>query len=242
MGMTFQPIRRQGSAAAAGTTPFGVPVSRFQFLHHRRGRDVRGPAVPAWGLNVCAAQIGTLLASVFPAARRPGCCWAKGWPWPRWQSGRRAAGSLTPPGNACSDCGPGGLPGVVTPFLRLYVTASSLAIGYLSGLVVAARDWLGGAAHGTLASPPTLGRPSPQADDFAGSGQNRSGWSRRWLEPTLLIAAVGPSLMLLAVPLSDAARHAHFFGSDALALAALLTLVAIRLKAGRTGPAVSVGR
>jgi hypothetical protein len=129
----------------------------------------------------------------------------------------------------------------VTPFLRLYLTASSLAIGYLSGLVIGLLViWL---AVRRMARLPLrrLLAGQPTADDFAGSGQNRSGWSRRWLEPTLLIAAVGPSLMLLAVPLSDAARAGAFFGSGALALAALLTLVAIRLKAGQTGPAVSVG-
>ena len=51
------------------------------------------------------------------------------------------------------------LAAVVTPFLRLHVTAASLAIGCLSGLGGGVcRDLALGAAHRTSASPPALGR------------------------------------------------------------------------------------
>ena len=142
MGLTFQPVKRQGLAAAAGTTPFGVLFLCFSFF-------IIAAAVMLvallfrLGIERRATEIGTLLA-VGLSRRQVG----------RLLLGEglavAAAGSLVgvPAGIAYAALMLLGLrtwwlAAVVTPFLHLYVTAASLAIGCLSGLVVAfAAIWL----------------------------------------------------------------------------------------------------
>ena len=142
MGFVFQPVKRQGLAAAAGTTPFGVLFLCFSFF-------IIAAAVMLvallfrLGIERRAAQIGTLLA-VGLSRRQVG----------RLLLGEglvvAAAGSLlgVPAGIGYAALMLLGLrtwwlAAVVTPFLRLHVTAASLAIGCSSGLVVAAAAiWL----------------------------------------------------------------------------------------------------
>jgi len=63
-----------------------------------------------------------------------------------------------------------------------------------------------------------------------------------WLELVLILLVAGTVLLLLLGGLREDYQAAAFFGGGAVVLLSLLGLVWIRLRSGRTGPAVAVGR
>ena len=237
MGMVFQPIKRQGLAAAAGTTPFGVLFLCFSFF-------IIAAAVMLvavlfrLGVELRASEIGTLLAVGLPRRQVRRLLLGEGLV-------VAAAGSLAgvPLGIGYAALLLLGLrtwwlAAVATPFLRLYLTAGSLTIGGLSGLAIAlAVIWISVRQIGRVSSRRLL------AGQIA-SERSRTKIARRpaWLiELVLIVAALAPPLVLLLGRLDDATRAGAFFASGAIALSALLALTWMRLKAGRTGPAVTAG-
>ncbi len=84
MGLVFQPVKRQGLAAAAGTTPFGVLFLRSA------SSSLPRPSCSwrcCFGLGIeQRAAADRHAAGPRPVAPAGGdaCCWAKGWPWPPW--------------------------------------------------------------------------------------------------------------------------------------------------------------
>ena len=238
MGLIFQPVRRQGLAAAAGTTPFGVLFLCFSFFLIAAAVMLVA-LLFRLGIEQRAAQIGTLLAIGFSRRQTTRLLQGEG-------LAVAALGSLVgvPLGIAYAAILLLGLrtwwlAAVATPFLRLYVTATSLAIGCLSGLLIGlAVIWLAVRRIGRLPLRRLLAG-QPTAESFGGRDHGRPFWRQRWLELTLIVIAVGPSLALLGARLSEDIRAGAFFGSGALTLAALLALLAIRLKAGRAGPAIT---
>jgi len=240
MGLVFQPVKRQGLVAAAGTTPFGVLFLCFSFFLIAAAVMLVA-LLFRLGIEQRAVRIGTLLA--IGLSRRQVARLLQG-------EGLvvAALGSLVgvPLGIAYAALLLLGLrtwwlAAVATPFLRLYMSPVSLLTGYLSGLMIGlAVIWL---AVRRIARLPLrrLLAGQPTAESFGGHDRRRPAWRRRLLELMLVIAAVGPSLALLGMRLREDLRAGAFFGSGAFALAASLALVAIRLRAGRTGPAVSTG-
>jgi len=237
MGFVLQPIKQQALAASAGTTPFGVLFLCFSFF-------IIAAAVMLvallfrLGIEQRATQIGTLLAVG----------------WTRRQVGRlllgeglvvAAVGSLlgVPAASAYAALLLLGLrtwwlAAVATPFLQLYLTPTSLAIGCLSGLIVAvAAIWL---SVRRISRVPPRGLLAGQTT--AVPVHFRRTFRAWWIEASLLGVAVAPAAILLLVRLSDAVRVGAFFAAGAIALVALLGLVGLRLRTGMTGPAVKVGR
>jgi ABC-type antimicrobial peptide transport system permease subunit len=240
MGFVFQPVKRQALAASDGATPFGVLFLSFSFF-------IIAAAVMLvallfrLGIEQRASQIGTLMAVG----------------WPRRKVGRlllgeglavAALGSLlgVPVGIGYAALMLLGLrtwwlAAVVTPFLRLYMTSASLAIGSISGLLIAmAAIWL---------SVRTLGRLPPRRL-LAGQASQDSPWigDRRhyaretgWVQWMLVMLTIAPTVGVLVGRIGDEFRAGAFFAAGGVALVALLTLIWIRLRAGMTGPAVAVG-
>ena len=227
-------------AASAGATPFGVLFLCLSFF-------VIAAAVMLvallfrLGIDRRASEIGTLLAIGLPRRRVGRILLGEG-------LAVAAAGSLlgVPAGIGYAALMLLGLKtwwlaAVVTPFLRLHITAASLAIGYASGLVVAmAAIWL--SVRRIARVPPrrllagtTLARKSRarRGDDATGGGSKCAG---------SIVVAAAPTAALLVVPIGEELQAGMFFGAGAVALAALLALVWLRLRAGMTGPAVAVGR
>jgi ABC-type antimicrobial peptide transport system permease subunit len=142
MGLVFQPVKSQGLAAAAGTTPFGVLFLGFSFF-------IIAAAVMLvallfrLGIDSRAAQIGTLLAVGFSRRKVRHLLLGEGLL-------VAALGSLlgVPVGIGYAALMLLGLQtlwldAIVTPFLHLHWTAASLAIGFVSGLAAAfAAIWL----------------------------------------------------------------------------------------------------
>ena len=238
MGFVLQPVKQQGLTAAAGTTPFDVLFLCFSFF-------IIAAAVMLvailfrLGVEQRATQVGTLLA-VGLSRRQVG----------RLLLGEglvvAAVGSLVGVPLAAGYAAllllglrTLWLAAVVTPFLRLHVTAASLTIGSVSGLGIAlAVIWLSVRSLGRL-PPCRLLTGQTTTDSPWHRRRSRRIWTVRLIESALVVVALAPSLVLLLKQPSSQIRIAAFFISGAIALIALLALVWICLKEGMTGPAVA---
>ncbi len=236
MGFAFEPVKAQGLASAAGTTPFELLFLGFSFF-----------------LIASAAMLVALVfrLGVDRRAREIGILLAVGW-------GRGAVTRLlfaealliAALGSALGLVAGVGyavlliaglhtlwLAAVVTPFLTLHVQWTSLVIGYTSGLAVAMASmsfsaWRAGRgrprrllADEIDSAPTSIGAPVRRAAQLAGF---------------TFAAAVG--LAALAARASDDVQAPAFFVAGALVLTASLLAVWSRLQSGATGPAVTVGR
>jgi len=240
MGFVFQPVKQQGLAASAGTTPFSLLFLAFSSF-------IIAAAVMlvallfGLGIERRAAQVGILLAVGFTRRRIGRLLAGEG----LWVA---AAGSLlgTAAGVGYAALMLWGLrtwwlAAVVTPFLRLYITPASLAIGYASGVVVAFLAIVFTVRRIARIAPRRL-LAGGTTQDTDGIGHGRRGRKLPQIELTLLALAAIPLILLLMAPLGEEARVGAFFAAGAVVLAATLTWVWLRLRAGATGAAVAVGR
>ncbi len=236
LGFVFQPVKRLGLEASAGATPFNVLFLMFSFftifaavmlvaLLFRLGIDQR------------SAEIGTLLAVGFRSRRIAGVLSAEGLAIAAVAS---FVGMVAGVGYAAlmlAGLRTWWIDAVVVPFLRLYVTPLSLAIGYLSGVAVSA---------GAIVWAVRQARRAPVARLLAGRAGVERGLApppSRWLTgtaATLLIVAV--AVGGIAGRMGEDARAGAFFGAGALVLAASLMFAWMRFRSGATGPAVAPGR
>jgi ABC-type antimicrobial peptide transport system permease subunit len=230
LGMTFQPIKRQGLAAASGTTPFDGLFLAFSFF-----------------LIAAAIMLVSLLFQLGVAGRTKelGVLAAVG-------VGRvHTARLLVGEGLVVSVLGAaagiiGGVlyawlmvtglrtwwvAAVSTPFLELHATPRSLAIGWLVGVVVA---WLTiwwsirrlvRQPAGRLLSGATGAEMRPPNGRRAG----RTAWS--WVR--IVLVALIAALCILGFTLRDESQAAIFFGSGGAVLVLLLGEVCYRLGAAR---------
>jgi ABC-type antimicrobial peptide transport system permease subunit len=236
MGFVFRPVKAQGLAASAGTTPFEVLFLSFSFF-----------------LIVAAAMLVALLfrLGVERRATEIGILLAVGW------RRRQVAGLLLGEGVAVAALGSLAglaagigyaamliaglhtlwLAAVVTPFLQLYVTWKALGIGYASGLIVATASIAWSAWH------TGRGRPRRLLAGEVDTGSQRPGARHRRAARLAWVAIVGALILTVAATqASDEFQAAAFFGAASLVLAACLTGVWARLGSGATGPAVALGR
>ena len=240
MGFVFQPVKKQSLAASVGTTSFSLLFLGFSFfliaaavmlvaLLFRLGVDTR------------AAEIGMLLAVGLDRRRIAWMLAVEG-------LAVAAIGSLlgTLLGIAYAETMLHGLrtwwlAAVATPFLRLYVTPTSLAVGFAGGLIVAVAviPW----------SVRRVGRQSPRRL-MAGQtgGQNAEPPSPIIRRPTrplgwtlALLGLVVLSVMLLT-RIGDEFQAGAFFGAGALVLVTLLILARVQLSRHSRAQAVTAGR
>ena len=241
MGFAFQPIRQQQLAASEGRDAVRRPLSLLQFFHHCRRRDAGRLAVSAGDRP--------------PGRSRSERCWPSG-----CRNGRcgecllgeglavAAAGSLlgVPAGIGYAALMLLGLQtwwlaAIATPFLRLHVTAASLAIGCASGIAVAdGAIWL--SVRRIARVPPRrllAGRATSgklRARLRRRSACNCPNGSQLRVEIVLLLLAVAPTAVAAAGSCRRAVADRHVLRRRGMtALAALLALVWLRLRAGMTG-------
>jgi ABC-type lipoprotein release transport system permease subunit len=238
MGFVFRPVKAQGLAASAGTTPFGVLFLAFSSfvicaavmlvaLLFRLGIDRR------------AAQIGMLLAVGFRPRQVARLLAAEGFLVAALGSALGSLGGIGYAAIMLAGLRTWWLAAVSTPFLRLHVDPLSIWIGLAGGLV--------GAMAAIAASARRLTRVPPRqllAGQVAAVGYHRRLRSRKrlWIDVALVTLAAAPAAVLVAVPLQEDVRAGAFFGAGAVALAALLSLAYLHLRWGATGPAVAAGR
>jgi ABC-type antimicrobial peptide transport system permease subunit len=237
LGFAFRPVKRQGLVAAQGTTDFNQLFLGFSFfiiasavmlvaLLFRLGMERRADEVGtllATGFSLRQVRVLFLAEGILVALAGGGLGLAAGagYAW------LMLAGLRSPNW---------WLAAVSTPFLQLYLTGRSFAIGYASGVIVS-----------SLAIVWTLWRMSRTsvrrllANQAGESGQlaARRPWMSRIVGWTSLAAAL--AIAFAAGRLSGEAQAGAFFGSGALVLTALLSLGWARLRSGETGALVVPG-
>ncbi|HEV7226408.1 MAG TPA: ABC transporter permease, partial [Pirellulales bacterium] len=237
LGFAFRPVKRQGLAASAGTTPFDVLFLSFSFfviaaavmlvmLLFRLGAEQRAREIGillAIGLKMRQVR-GMLLAEGFFVAAlgaAAGVAAGVGYAW-LMLAGLRTPGWW--------------LAAVSSPFLQLHVSPRSLLIGYASGVMVslAAIAW----ALWRMRKISVRRLLANQASEPTGTVRGRTSVGRwvGWLSLVLALA-VGAS----AARLQGEAQAGAFFGSGALVLTALLAFIAARFRTGDAAPLVRVG-
>lgn len=237
MGMAFRPVKAQGLAASAGTTPFSLLFLGFSMftiaaavmlvaLLFRLGTDAR------------ASQVGLLLALGFSPRRVGRLLAAEG-------LAVVAVGGLLGVGVGVGYAAlmlaglrTWWLAAVAAPFLQLYVTGPSLGIGFGSGLLVAAT--MIGLSLRRIGRTPARRLLDGQIDaDLPSTPVGRRAWM---VDFGLVVLVAAIPVGLLAIPTSEAGRAGAFFLGAMGVLAAIMTLLVRRLRGGRTGPAVALGR
>jgi hypothetical protein len=142
------------------------------------------------------------------------------------------------------------LPAIGTPFLTLHVEPASPAIGFASGVALAAiAIWFAVCRISRIAPRRLLAGDCRVASSAAKTHQRRDskpgGSSLRSTSPyipiALFVLAIAPPLLLLLLPMSDDAKVGAFFGAGSWTLVLLLVLVYRQLRRGATGPAVATG-
>jgi len=241
MGFVFQPVKQQGLAAAAGTTPFNLLFLGFS-LFIIAAAVMLVALMFRLGIERRAAQVGILLAVGFNQRRVVRLLAGEGLLVAAVGSLLGVAAGIGYAALMLLGLRTWWLAAVVTPFLLLYVSATSpsLAIGYASGLIVAfaAIAWsvrrIGRIAPRRLLAGQTyLARQSYLA---------RREYTAGWLKLALLLVSLAPVIPLLLVRLGEEVRAVVFFAVGAFVLAAWLTLTWLQLRAGATRAAVTVGR
>jgi len=231
LGLDFQPLKAQGLAAAAGTTPFDVLFLLLSMF------IIAAALMLIWllfrlGVDQRASEIGTLLAL--------------GWTPP--QVGR----VLLVEGSAVAAIGAaiGVVAGVgyawlmltglrtwwigaiSSPFLTLYVTPLSLVVGFVAGLAVSALTiWLSlrGLRHVAVRQ---LMAGNVEGRKSAFGAQRSEVRSRRYTSWALWLGLVvgAVALSVLATRLGGEAQAGAFLGSGALVLVAMLLVLASYLR------------
>ncbi len=235
LGFAFQPVKRQGLAASAGTTPFSVlfvSLSFFLIL----AAVMLVALLFRLGVEMRASQVGILLALGL-GQRRIRCLFAV--------EGLIVAsvGSLV---GVALGIGYAALmltglrtvwlAAVVTPFLRLHGTPESLTLGYGSGVAVAvvAVAW----------SVRDIGRMAPR-QLLAGETSTAAHLPTRVAKGRMIawgLVLVALVTSFAGFTMSEEIRAGVFFGAGTLMLAAGVTAFRARLHSGATGPAIAMGR
>lgn len=242
MGFVFQPVKQQGLAASAGSTPFGILFLSFSFF-------VIAAAVMLvvllfrLGIDRRAKQAGILLAVGLRGRQVARLFACEGLLVAVLGSLLGTAGGIGYAALMLAGLRSWWLAAVSTPLLHLYVTPLSLAIGAASGLVIASVAIAASARRiGRIAPRRLLAGDVEAGRQWGGGKPGALARVRPLIDILLLAIAAAPAVMLLVVPLGEDVQAGAFFGAGAVALAALLTLAAMHLRAGATGAAVALGR
>jgi ABC-type antimicrobial peptide transport system permease subunit len=226
LGMEFQPLKAQGLAAASGTTPFDVLFLLLSMF------IIAAALMLIWllfrlGIEQRAEEIGTLLALG----------------WRRQQVGwlLLAEGIVVAAVGAAIGLAAGvgyawlmltglrtwWIGAIASPFLTLYITPVSLALGYFAGLLVSAWTiWFSiRGLRRVTARQLMAGDAAVQGSKFKVQGSSQVGMLL-WIG--LVAGAIG--LSVLAMSLGGEAQAGAFLGSGALVLVAILLLVASKLR------------
>ncbi len=246
LGFAFQPIRLRAIEASSGTTPFEGLFIGFSFfiiaaavmltmLLFKLGVEQRAAEVGLMlALGLGLKRVSRLLlvegAVVAAVGAALGTALGVGYAW-LMLAGLRTLW----------------LDAVTVPFLSLYVTPKSLAVGYITGVVISlVAIWWSLRSLRRLSVRRLLANQAAESDlaPVAASAERRGGrslqksWGAALQWGSLALAA---ALAGMAMFLQDQAQVGAFFGSAALVLTGLLTLLRRRLAATRFGSLVNPG-
>lgn len=228
LGFEFRPIKRLAMSASAGTTGFSGLFLGFSFF-----------------LIVAALMLVLLLfrLAVDQRARQIGTLAALGWPGARIRRALAVEGLFVAFVGACV----GALVGIAyawlllaglrtwwvaaisTPFVELEVRPLTIVVGLVSGLLACfAAIWWALWRMRRLEIRQLL---SGETVEPIATTQPKHSWRRAWVWGALVLALV---LAVSGGQLEGEAQAGAFFGSGALVLVSLLTLLARKLRAAPT--------
>jgi putative ABC transport system permease protein len=227
-GFQFMAVKRMGLMAAAGTTPFDGLFLGFSFFIMISALMLIA-LLFRLGIEQRAAEIGILRALGLRNRTVAGALAAEGFLISAAGSLAGIAAGVAYAWLMLQGLSTWWLSAISTPFLQLYLTPSSLAIGYASGVVVSLVTILWTLRRlGHFSVRRLLARQT--GDDRAVARRlSRRG---RIVAPAMVIGAA--ALGLAATGLGGEAQAGAFFGSGALVLSAGLTFIWNRLRAGST--------
>ncbi len=238
-GFAFQPIRQQVLSASEGTTPFGGLFLAFS-IFVIAAAAMLVVLLFRLGVERRAKQLGLLLALGFRRRQVARILLCEGFVVALTGSMVGATAGVGYAALMLLGLRTWWLPAIGTPFLTLHVTAISPAAGFISGLLTAMiAIWFSVRRIARLAPRTLLAGATASSVPSAKYQVHRSSLI---LHSFLLLLAIAPAIVLLCLPLSEDARLGAFFSAGAISLISLLTLVYLRLRAGATGAAVSLGR
>ncbi len=243
LGFVFEPVKQQGLAASAGTTPFSVLFLSFSFFLIAAAMMLVA-LLFRLAVEQRTRQLGILVAVGFGRGKIVRLLAAEGLL-------IAALGSLlgVPIGIGYAALMLLGLrtwwlAAVVTPFLRLHLTPPghnlpiSPIIGFASGLIVALLAIVWAVWQTRHVAPRQL--LAGRMDDASSLVAGRPRYAGKLAATVMLLAAV--TVALAAMRLGEEMQALAFFGAGALVLIAVLTFVRALLRSGATGPAVTAGR
>ncbi|MGA2031738.1 MAG: ABC transporter permease, partial [Thermoguttaceae bacterium] len=260
LGLVFQPVRQQGLAASAGSTPFDVLFLAFSSFIIAAAVILVG-LLFRLGVERRATEAGILLAIGMAPRRLGRLLAAEGLLLATIGSLVGVAGAIVYAAILLLGLRTWWLAAVNTPRLRLYVTPQSLLLGYAVGLVVAfaviawsVRRMAGIPPRRLLAG--SIAAAEMSRPENTSPKRKRGSQIRALLPipPSLALRAsvvldlaaalliLAPAVVLMNLQLGDEAQAGAFFAVGALALTVLMSLAWIHLRAGRTGAAVAPGR
>ncbi len=229
MGFNFLPVKEQGLQAAAGTTPFSVLFLSFSFF-------IIAAAVMLiallfkLGMDQRASEVGTLLATGFSAAKTRRLLVAEALVVAAIGAAIGVAAGIGYAWLMVTGLNTWWRDAIVTPFLNLHLTPTSLIIGYVAGCCRRGHDRVVAAANAAGKRSPIARRSIDRGAvrDVASSAccSDRFAWFR-W--------HVAAGLVLFATRLAAEIQAMAFFGSGALVLIGLLAAVWDSLRRERTG-------
>ena len=221
LGFAFRPIKRDGLAAASGTTPFDVLFLLLSMF------IIAAALMLVWllfrlGIEQRAAEIGLLQSLGWPAVKSARVLLIEG-------------GIVAALGGLVGIAGGAGyawlmlaglrswwVGAIATPFLELYITPTSLIVGYLLGVIVSLGTiWL---SLRSLARVPAKRLLAGESRTDSSLNAKRQP-SRRslWIAAGLLVAAA--VLAGVATSLGGEAQAGAFLGAGAAFLAAILLFI-----------------
>ncbi len=232
MGFNFLPVKEQGLQAAAGTTPFSVLFLSFSFF-------IIAAAVMLiallfkLGMDQRASEVGTLLATGFSAAKTRRLLVAEALIVAAIGAAIGVAAGIGYAWLMVTGLNTWWRDAIVTPFLNLHLTPTSLIIGYVAGLLIAVATIAWSLRQMRRASVRRLLAGQSTEERFVTS-------RRRRVAPIVSVAAlaVAAGLVLFATRLAAEVQAMAFFGSGSLVLIGLLAAVWDTLRRERTGGAI----
>lgn len=239
VGIAFQPVRRLAEEAAVGATPFNVLFLAFSsFLIAAALMLVS--LLFSLGIESRARELGILLALGYSRRRTAKLLAAEGYCVAALGGLLGVCGGIGYAAMMVAGLRTWWVGAISAPFVQLYLTPGSLALGFLGGWITAAVTIVWTVRRAAKCPPRELLAGHVVSERHARAAR----WDlvQRRIELALVVLILAAMIVLALVPIGDDYRAGAFFGTGSLALATVVFAIRRRLRAADTGPAVAVGK